>query len=232
MPYGQITRRFFYYLIFIWRGFYELIGRLLWFINLKISFFSSNLIFWYQSLRGGIAFNKILASLSDIGCAWIIFKIIKFLGRRDKLAKIATAFFLLLPSTWYNSAFWGQDESLYCLFILLAFFLSFKNYYLLGTVCLGLSALIKPISLFAAPAFLLLCFKEKKITDLVVGLFLSTIIALILYFPFLPLATFSEAIGTYMGNFRGELTDLVANAFNFWALIYDFEPRPSTQPFF
>ena len=221
----------YYYLIFLWRGFYELVGHFLWWINLNVSFFPSNLIFWYQSYEIRVAFNKILGILGDIGCGYLIFKTALLITKKNKAALLTTVLFLFLPATWYNSAYWGQIDSLYSFFVLLAFYLGFKDKFLLATYCLGISALIKPTGLFVAPVFLIFALKKKKLLDLFVALIPLSITSFILYFPSQPLNTIFWTINFYLKSFQGELNDIVANAFNFWALIFVYKYTPDTTLF-
>lgn len=221
----------FYYLLFFWRGFYVFIGQILWWINIRFPLFPSGLIFWYQSYEAGIAFNKIPAILTDLGCAYLIYLICKNVGESKRLNKLSVLIFLFLPAAWYNSAFWGQIESIYSFFILLAFLWAMKNKFLWGTVALGVSALIKPTGLFVLPIFIIFIFKKKKIIDLLTGGALVFVLAVILYFPFQPLNTFVWMAEFYFKSFRGELNYLTSNAFNFWALLFGFDQRPDSALF-
>lgn len=223
----------FYYLMFFWRGVYEFFGRFLWWLNINISFFPSNLIFWYQSYTIGIAFNKIPAVLADLGCAVLICKIIGEISKSTavniKLKKTAIILFLFLPVTWYNSAVWGQIESIYALFLLLGFYLVMKNRFLIGTFAIMVSFLIKPIGLVVLPVFVVYLFKKRKILDFVIGVASALILSFILFFPFYPLDTLVRAADFYVGNFRGPLNNIANNAFNFWGLIFGFENLPSAE---
>lgn len=211
----------FYYLLFLWRGLYELLGSMIWFLNVKISIFPSNLILLYQSYNFGVTFNKIPAILADLGLGLLIYKIGSRLGTK-KLAFLTTIFYLFLPATWYNSAYWGQIESLYCFFVILGFFLVLKEKFLWAIVSISFSALIKPTGLFIFPALLVYFLKKKEFLDLLVGGIIFLLIALILYFPFQPINTLPWALRFYLSSFSGEISQLTANAFNFWALIFGF----------
>ena len=216
----------FYYLLFVWRGLYEFLEKILWWLNLKVAFFPSNFIFWFQSYGAGIAFNKLIAIVADLFCGYLILKIVKEIGGSRKFGLVAAIAFLFLPASWYISAYWGQIESLYSLFVLLSFFLVFKDRFLWGTMTLGLSALIKPTGLFVLPVFLVYVLKKKKFIDLILGGVFLVLIAYLLYFPFQPINTLPWAVSFYFGSFKGELNYLVSNAFNFWTLLFGFDQRP------
>ncbi|HUV71856.1 MAG TPA: hypothetical protein VMW25_02515 [Clostridia bacterium] len=215
----------FYYLIFLWRGLYELLGQILWQLNLKVSIFPSNLIIWYQSYQAAVAFNKLPAIICDFACAFLIYNISRLIGAKEKLAAVVAMLFLFLPPFWYNSAHWGQIDSLYSFPILLAFYFVLKNNFLLGTFSLAFSALIKPTGLFVLPAFLIYSFRKKKMVDLLIGLIFFLLLAFILYFPFQPLNTLPWAINFYLDSFRGETNYFVSNAFNLWSFLFGFDQR-------
>ncbi|RJR25689.1 DUF2029 domain-containing protein [Candidatus Microgenomates bacterium] len=221
----------YYYLIYLWRGFYELIGEILWRLNVKLSFFPSNFIFIYQSYQGGVAFNKLPAIFADFGCAFLIFKTAVLAGCKREAAAVSSLLFLLLPPFWYNSAHWGQIDSIYAFFILLAFYLTFKSKFLLATFSLGLSALVKPTGLFVLPAFLIYFLGKRKIMDGIFGAAFFAILAYILYFPIQPLNTLAWAFSFYFGSFKGEVDFLASNAFNFWSFLFGFDQRPAGSLF-
>lgn len=214
----------FYYLLFLWRGFYEFVGSLIWFLNVKIPIFPSGLIPWYQSYNFGVAFNKIPAIIADIGLGLLIYKIGGKIGNK-KFAGLAAVLFLLLPAGWYNSAYWGQIESLYSFFVVLSFFLILKEKYLWSVVTFGCSLLIKPTGLFVLPALLIYFINKKKLVDFIVGGIAGLLLAWILYFPFQPVNTLPWAADFYLKSFSGEINFLTANAFNFWALIFGFKEK-------
>ncbi len=221
----------FYYLFFLWRGLYDVLGRFLWFLNIKIAIFPSNFIFWYQGHYAGVGFNKLPAIFSDFGCAFLIYKIAKIIGVKENQAKLSSWLFLLLPAAWYNSAYWGQMDSLYSVFILLAFYLALKDKLLLGTFSLAVSALIKPTGLFVLPVFLAFALKKKRTVDFFLGGIFSLALAWVLYFPFQPLKTIPWAVEFYFKSFRGELAYLVSNAFNLWTFLFGFDQRPANSLF-
>lgn len=220
-PYPPI----FYLLLFWWRGFYDLVGRFLWFLNLKIPLFPSNLIFWYQGRYAGVAFNKLPAIMADFGCAFLIYRIGRIIGGKKNLVKVSAWLFLLLPVTWYNSAYWGQTESLYSVFVLLSFYFALRDKFLLGLFSLTISALVKSTGVIVFPVFLVLALRRKKFVDLLGGAILSVFTAFLLYYPFRPINTLPWAIKFYLNSFHGELNYIVSNAFNLWAFIFGFEPR-------
>lgn len=217
-----------YYVLFLMRGFYLLVHEVFWRINLAIPFFPSNLIFWLETPQVGFAINKLPGIFSDFGSAFLIYLIIKKVGQ-EKLAIPASLAYLITPAVWYNSSLWGQNDSFCYLFILLSFWLLLKNKSLLSLVVFSFAVFTKQTSLLVLPFFLIFLLKKAKWKDVILGALFFLIFAFILYFPFQPLNTLPSAFWFYLKSFRGELSYMVANAFNFWALFFGFDNRPDTN---
>src|SRR3989344_3943691 len=100
---------------------HEIIWKFAWLINSKISFFPSNFILWLESAKGWYYINKLPAILSDLGIIYVLFKLVVLI-KTKKSALWATSIYAFLPPFWYNSALWGQTDSIYALPLLLAFY--------------------------------------------------------------------------------------------------------------
>lgn len=216
----------FYYLIFAWRGFYSLVGGFLWIINTKIGIFPSVLINWFASYETGIVFNKMAAVIADFGCAYFIYKISLLISGNKKLATGSAIFFLFFPASWYLSAYWGQVDSIWSFFVLLSVYALLKEKTFIAVFFAGISILFKQTAVLFFPLILFYGLKKKKIEAITLALAVLFFLTYAVYLPFLPNNTFASAFGLYLKSFRGEIDYLVANAFNFWALFFGFEPKP------
>jgi len=200
---------------------HEAIWKILWFINLKISFFPSNLIFWWESKFSWYYLNKLPAILADIGIIYILYKIVTLIKSR-RLGIIAAGLFAFLPPFWYNSAVWGQIDSIYMLPVLLAcYFLIKKNFYL-PIIFYGLAVFTKPIVLFTAPIFLLWWLKGRSFREIFISILIILGQVFLLYYPFHRQDTLVWAFQFYRRNLIGELHYINANAFNLWGLLFGF----------
>src|SRR3989304_5531217 len=85
---------------------HETIWKILWFINLKISFFPSNLIFWWESKFSWYYLNKLPAILADIGIIYILYKIVTLIKSR-RLGIIAAGVFLFFSPFFFQSSCLG-----------------------------------------------------------------------------------------------------------------------------
>lgn len=160
---------------------------------------------------------KLPAVLADIAIGLIIFYFLIKKGVKEKIALVASLFFLLNPFVIYNSSVWGQLDSVYTLFALLAFILADQKKTYLGSIFLALSFLTKLQGIIFLPLFLFFIFNKysRKIKFITIAFYLATIVITI--FPFI-----------LAGNKLGFLVEktwitsskilpyLSANAFNLW----------------
>lgn len=128
-----------------------------------------------------IFLNKLPPVLCDFILAYTIYQYGKSqLGERNAFS--LSVLFLLSPVFWYDSAVWGQIDSVLLLFLLLTLTSLYQKKYLLATICYVIAILIKPQGLILAPIFGLsiLCCKDiKKILICClggIGLFLIAIL--------------------------------------------------------
>lgn len=215
----------FYLLLYIWRGFYFFIHNFLWLLNIKFALFPSNIIEWFETYEIQIAFNKYLSIIADFGCAYFIYDIALALRIKKRKAENAAILFLLLPASWYLSAYWGQVDSLWGAVALFSLSRLLKNKYFQAIMLAGVSMMLKQSAVFLFPFIILYMLKRRQYQDIVAGLVLLTVLIFVIYFPFAPKNTLYFAFSSYALTFRGEINYLVSNAFNFWALIFGFTPK-------
>lgn len=219
------------YLFFLSAGLHELIWKITWFINVNIPPFPSNFIFWLESPHGWYFVNKLPAIVADLGIVWLVFVFVKEIANK-KAAFLSSLAFAFSPPFWYNSSLWGQTDSLYALPLLASFWALYKKRVFLAPALFGLSVLTKPTGLFIAPVFFFWWAKIGSLRAILtgVGIFLAEVF--LLYLPFHPQNTISWVVNFYRQSLGGELSYMVANAFNFWALLFGFDNRPDAIPVF
>jgi Gpi18-like mannosyltransferase len=209
---------------------HNIFWQIIWFLNLNIKIFPSNLIFWLESPQGWYVFNKLPAIFCDLGIIYVLYLFAKDL-KDKKAGLLAAEIFAFFPVFWYNSSFWGQTESIFALPMISAFYLLHKGKLKSSMVIYTLALLTKPTAFFAFPVFVYWIFKKGKIKEIFIGLLFSLILILGLYFPFHPNGLLTWVISFYLRSLNGVLGYMVANAFNFWALFFGFDNRPDTSLF-
>jgi len=126
---------------------------------------------------------KVPPVLADFGLAALV---LYALRARPTWAVVAAAIVLLHPVTWFVSAWWGQYESVYVLFALLAFVLAVRDHPLLGAIALTAAVLAKPQALpFVLPFAAWYLARYDRRTLLRSGLS-AVVTAIVLWLPFLP----------------------------------------------
>jgi Gpi18-like mannosyltransferase len=210
---------------------HELLWKIFWFINIKVPSFPSNFIFWWESVRGWYFINKLPAILADCGIIYLLYLFGKKL-KNERVGFWAAAIFAFNPVFFYNSGLWGQTDSIYAFFMLLAFYLLFlQKSVQLSAVSYALSILTKPNPVFALPVFLFYWIKKINLRKVLISVLILVSLILLLYFPFHTQGTIPWVIDFYRRSLGGELNYLVANSFNLWSLFFGFDNRPDTVSF-
>lgn len=216
------------YLFWLGGMFHELVLKIFWFLNVNISIFPSNLIYWMESPQGWIIFDKLPAILSDLGIIYVLYLFGKSM-KGEKAGLMAAKIFAFVPVFFYNSALWGQTESVFALPMLVAFYLLYKGKIKSSIVFYTLAILTKPTAFFPLPIFIYWVLRKGKLKEVVMGALQSIALTLVLYFPFHSEGLINWVIAFYMNSLKGVLGYTVANSFNFWALIFGFDNRPDTS---
>lgn len=210
------------YLLWLSAGFHELFLKLAWIANINIDAFPSNFILWLESREGWFIFNKLPGIFADLAIIYLLYQFGTQL-KGKKAGLLASAAFAFSPPFWYNSSLWGQTDSIYAFFMLFALYLLSQERLILSPITFGLSILTKPTALFILPIFLIWWIKKANIRVTILSLAIFILVTILLYFPFHPQNLISWILGFYQKSLGGELSYIVANAFNFWGLIFGFE---------
>ena len=210
------------YVFWLTGYFHAILWKIMWFINLKVSIFPSNLIFWLESDKGWYFVNKLPSILADVGIIAFMYKLVSSLKSKTK-ALFAAFLFAFNPVFWYNSSLWGQTDSIFALFLIASFYFLHKKKRNISLILYLLSILTKPTAFFVAPVFLIFWIKDLKAAQLVKSVFLVLAVTFLLYFPFKPVNTIYWIVDFYVNSLGGELDYIVANSFNLWGLVFGFE---------
>jgi Gpi18-like mannosyltransferase len=129
------------------------------FLNQSFSFFPSFIIpFIEANIHAWMV--KFPFILADIGLGFLIYKIV--IEFKPKLATLAASLFLFNPVLIYNSAIWGQTDSLINLLALSGIYLVFKKNYFSGVFLFLLTFIFKLSLIIYLPIFGLLFLKRLK----------------------------------------------------------------------
>lgn len=207
---------------------FEFVFSVFWWINIKISLFPSGIITFFESNLYP-ALLKLPSILSDLGIAYLIYKLLKN-HKDEKLGILGAIIFLVNPVIWYNSAVWGQTDAIVNFFALLAFCLLLQKKITLSLVAFALSLYIKASLLIFAPIYLIVVLRQKySVKQLIGSAVLTASVIGLLTLPFSREEPFGWLYWLYSEKVFGEQLHIItANAFNLWAAIAGIHERPET----
>jgi Gpi18-like mannosyltransferase len=197
---------------------------LIMFFNNTFSFFPSFIVPVLES-NLHVWLVKIPFILSDIGLAYLIYKIVN--NVQPQKAILATCLFLFNPVLIYNSTIWGQTDSLINLLAILGIYLTFQKKYFLGIILFLSTFLFKLSLIIYLPIFGLLILKRIKdwrqfilpIISFLIFIFLLTI-----PFTFGDKSPFQWLWYMYTNRVLPRQGSMLnGNAFNLWALIFGID---------
>lgn len=108
-----------------------------------------------------IAAIKLPAIAFDFLNAFLVYRILKIKYPQGLTALLGASSFLLLPTVFLNSAFWGQSDAIFTCFLLGCIFFLMRDQPLIAMVFWGISFSFKAQAAFLAPFILLLIIKKK-----------------------------------------------------------------------
>lgn len=167
-----------------------------------------------------VLFLKTPAIICDLITAAVIYRLA--LARLDKKkALLAALFCALSPMTIFNSAVWGQTDSIFSLFLILCVYLLTKERFEAAAAVFALSLAFKPQAVILAPVFLFVFVKNVggkpgywlKRLGLCAVSFFTVFYALMLPFANSPNPLW--IIRLYLNTFNG-YNFISMNAYNLW----------------
>lgn len=144
------------------------------------------------------------------------------------LAFLILTFYLFNPGIIYNSAYWGQIDSIHTFFILLALFFTTKNKFSWAWIFLTIAFLFKLQSIIFFPLLFFLNWQKEKFTHLLKNIGLALLTALIICLPFVLAGKFFQ-VAKIPFSLSKEYPFLSVNAFNFWWLYVPFVSLDSAK---
>lgn len=171
-------------------------------------------------------FSKLIPLFFDFVGAISILLLLK-----NNTKKYIFPFCLLLNIGYlYNSIYWGQIDSLYTTFTLLAFIFAFRQQVVWSTVfyMLAINSKLQAIIFFPILGLLLLPLVIKSIKKIGQVILTITVSQIIIFLPFLLNGTGQNALKVY-GTAVDLYTKVSQSAWNFWWLILEERPDKITD---
>lgn len=168
------------------------------------------------------ALSKLPAILSDLGIGWLIYEIVRKITGKRNLAVLGAGVWLFNPVIWYNSAVWGQYDSVINFLALFAFYFLIKKKLDIALLLFTLSLYTKASLLIFAPIFLIIALRQKyTIKKYILSVFISLIVIIFTTLPFSQGDPFRFLYYIYKDKvFVDQLHVVTANGFNLWGAIF------------
>jgi dolichyl-phosphate-mannose--protein O-mannosyl transferase len=220
-------------------GYFYILGIVGWFWE---SFFKSTDGGHYVVLK---ALVKLPAILADLGVGVLVYAIVRRFASAG-IALAAAAFYLLNPAVIYNSAAWGQVDSIAGGLALFAIYCLLRSdddspdrpswWIVAGWLLIAYSLLIKPQAAVLLPLMFVFAFVDRgrrrgRLIATAIGIAAAVLLALVIVEPFHPgnpAAAFAWLFGRYSYGSNVYAYNTV-NAFNLWAIRGSFW-QPDTTP--
>ena len=202
----------------------NLVYQIAWLLNLHVSFFPSNLIFFLRDFDYFPYLLKLPAIFADIGIAYITYLFFKKnKPGNEATSQLATVFVLFNPAYFYNSAYWGQTDSLPLFFLLVSFYaLIYQKKIFFSAILFILGLLSKQTVVIFIPLYLMLLYQSSSLKILVKTFLVSLIFFCSFFLPFYQkgnLLTFP--FSTYLNKIllSPGIPYTSNHAFNIWYLL-------------
>ena len=163
---------------------------------------------------------KIVSILFDFGLALSSACLVKYLVNKNKNISffITYAVILFLPEVLMNSGIWGQCDSGYTMFIVLALLYLLKERYIISFIHLGIAFSLKLQFIFILPLFIVIYIVKKRYSILH-----FLIIPLVNFILCLPAIIIGKPIGELISIYFGQVNEykqyMSLNFLNLYSLV-------------
>lgn len=160
---------------------------------------------------------KIPAIISDLIIALLVYKEVNK-NISTKVALFSLCFVLFNPLLIFNSAIWGQVDSILALLLLSAIIYLKKNKLIGSSILFGLALIVKPQAIALAPLFTIFLIKHFKLSNILSLFIPGMIVIFVLTFPFFPNHTIIN-LAKHIINTANEYPYTSVNAYNLWGIV-------------
>ena len=192
----------------------------------------------HAAIGGGVLVMRALIKIVPIVADLVVIAFCYRAARRfasERAAFILAGIVAFAPPLWFDSAFWGQSDSVPTAFLFGAIFALENGAVIAGLALYTIAIITKPQGLAIAPAVLVLCERAgDRVRRFALGLFASLAIAYVATLPFTlardPVSVFSFLLSTY-ANGVAVAPYTTNGAFNLYTLITSYHQNDATLVF-
>ncbi len=160
---------------------------------------------------------KLPACLADLALGLLIAReAARCAGRRSALP--AAALYLLNPLTIYNSAYWGQVDSIYALFAFAALAAAGGTRWVVAGFLIATALLTKFQAVAFLPLIILEAYRRQRWIGVGRGMIGAALAAALILAPFIAAGALRETLRRSYVHVIGQYNDLTRSAYNLWTL--------------
>lgn len=160
---------------------------------------------------------KLPAVIADVMTAYLLYQLArKYLSAR--VSYILAAFYLFNPVVWYDSAVWGQVDSVLTLLMVAGLLLIANGKTNFATIPFTVAVLMKPQGLFVFPVLFFELLQRKKFSNFLIAVFYGAATTLAVALPFSTGFDLSWLVKLYF-NTANDFQYASVNAYNFFTLV-------------
>jgi Gpi18-like mannosyltransferase len=170
---------------------------------------------------------KAVPMIFDLLTGYVLFSIVKYLidktgyhrdpEKSNFLPVFCAGIYLFSPFTFFNSAIWGQADSVFTFFLALSFFYLTKKQFILACVMFVIATIIKPQAAIVAPVYLVYLFKNGSFELFAKSFFASVFTFYALVGPFWGISSLQKLF-TQLQSSVNTYPYSSINTFNLWGI--------------
>lgn len=206
-----------------------------WWLNTHISLFPSFIFPFFERRTFIAGILKIPSILFDFVFVWILILLAKKLNPKKNPTTDIVSLTLFNPVFFYNSAFWGQIDTIPIVLLLASYYVMlYTQTAILAGILFTLGLLIKPTIIIFTPIFLFFLLKRYGLSNTIKSTLASTLLFMLSFIFFLAKGdTFWGAFAIYYKKILAaqSLSYATNGAFNIWAILTQFVGTKTTEPF-
>ncbi len=172
--------------------------------------------------RNYVFISKIIPTVCNLIIGLGIFA--HFRKRSFKKALLGMCLYLFNPAIIYNTAYWGQVDSVNALFMFFCIVFLVNERYMWSTICISLAILTKIQSIILLPLVLAVVLVNSERKDIFKMLFANTAVVLTVLMPFIRGGVIVQLVRRCLFSV-GWQPYVTANAYNIWFLVSPRAPE-------
>src|SRR5450432_1650357 len=164
-----------------------------------------------------VAFLKAFPILCELGLIGAVYFWLQPFGRWRYMIPLLLAIY---PAVVATTAWWGQYDSAYSLFLILSLIALNRDRVILAWVMAAVAILLKQPAIFLLPLLFVVCFRRYGLRKTAIGIAVLAAVILAAFAPFVVTDGLKAGFSSYLdADNYAAFSNLTNNAFNLWHIV-------------